>query len=283
MLALVGCATAFVPLRLPFGATVDRVPSGPLCGTARLLCLAGPRPTRNSVAARAPPPVAKDEDEESSEEELKDELFDLLDTIPERGFEASEDDKADVLEIIAELEGMEGGDACADYSNSPLFSGTFKLLYCSSKTFHTNQGLMAYSRDVAGVSTPELRMKLTREAGNRLVVFEEPLEFDEKSIAGVLGGLTNTDVLRAECSWRATASGVFAVDGQRISAGGRTWVPADRQAKGIRAVSACTPIYLDDELLVLRGQIQEVIYVWEREDGPTAERVGNYVEPVAGK
>ena len=99
----------------------------------------------------------------------------------------------------------------------------------------------------------------------------------------MLGGLTNTDVLRAECSWRATASGVFAVDGQRISAGGRTWVPADRQAKGIRAVSACTPIYLDDELLVLRGQIQEVIYVWEREDGPTAERVGNYVEPVAGK
>ena len=139
MLALVGCATAFVPLRLPFGATVDRVPSGPLCGTARLLCLAGPRPTRNSVAARAPPPVAKDEDEESSEEELKDELFDLLDTIPERGFEASEDDKADVLEIIAELEGMEGGDACADYSNSPLLSGTFTLLFCSSKTFHTNQ------------------------------------------------------------------------------------------------------------------------------------------------
>ena len=176
MLALVGCVTAFVPLRLPFGATVDRVPPGPLCRTARLLCLAGPRPTRNSVAARAPPPVAKDEDEESSEEELKDELFDLLDTIPERGFEASEDDKADVLEIIAELEGMEGGDACADYSNSPLFSGTFKLLYCSSKTFHTNQGLMAYSRDVAGVSTPELTMKLTREAGNRLVVFEEPLE-----------------------------------------------------------------------------------------------------------
>ena len=35
---------------------------------------------------------------------------------------------------------------------------------------------MAYSGDMAGVSTPELRMKLTREAGNRLVVFEEPLE-----------------------------------------------------------------------------------------------------------
>ena len=81
----------------------------------------------------------------STEEELKDELFDLLDTIPERGFEASEDDKADVLEIIAELEETEGGDACADYSNSPLFSGTFTLLYCSSKTFHTNQGLMARS------------------------------------------------------------------------------------------------------------------------------------------
>ena len=107
--------------------------------------------------------------------------------------------------------------------------------------------------------------------------------FDDKSIAGVLGGLTNTDVLRAECSWRATASGVFAVACSTISAGGRTWVPADRQAKGIRAVSACTPVYLDDELLVLRGQIQEVIYVWERSDGPTAERVGNYVDPIAGK
>ena len=280
MLALVSCCATWVPLRLPLGATtVARVPAEPLCRTARLLCLAGPRLT--CVEARAGPPVACEG--EISEDELKDELFDLLDTIPERGLGASEDDKDDILEIIAELEETEGGAACADYSNSPLFSGTFTLLYCSSKTFHTNKGLMAYSRDVAAVSTPELRMKLMREAGNRLVLFEEPLEFDEKSIAGVLGGLTKTDVLRAECSWRATASGVFAIDAQRISAGGRTWVPADRQAKGIRAVSACTPIYLDDELLVLRGQIQEVIYVWEREDGPTAERVGNYVEPVAGK
>ena len=122
-----------------------------------------------------------------------------------------------------------------------------------------------------------------REAGNRLVLFEEPLEFDEKSIAGVLGGLTKTDVLRAECSWRATASGVFAIDAQRISAGGRTWVPADRQAKGIRAVSACTPVYLDDELLVLRGQIPDVVFVWERSEGPTSERVGNYVDPIPGK
>ena len=53
--------------------------------------------------ARAPPPVAN-EDEETSEGELIDELFDLLKSIPERGFEASEDDKADLLEIIAELE-----------------------------------------------------------------------------------------------------------------------------------------------------------------------------------
>ena len=281
MLALVSCcATALVPLRLPLGATsVGRVPAGPLCRTARLQCLAGPRLT--CVEARAGSPVACEG--EFSEEDLKDELFDLIDTIPERGIGASEDDKADILEIIAELEETEGGAACADYSNSPLFSGTFELLYCSSKTFHTNKGLMAYSRDVAAVSTPELSMKLTRDAGNRLVVFEEPLEFDEKSIAGVLGGLTKTDVLRAECSWRATASGVFAIDAQRISAGGRSWVPADRQAKGIRAVSACTPVYLDDELLVLRGQIPDVVFVWERSDEAPAERVGNYVDPIPGK
>ena len=29
-------------------------------------------------------------------------------------------------------------------------------------------------------------------------------------------------------------------------------MPADRQAKGIRAVSACRPVYLDDELLIVR-------------------------------
>ena len=107
LLAFVGCTTALVPLRLPFGATVGHAPSAALCRTARLLCLAGPHPTRNrwlQRMARAPPPVAKDEDEESTEDELKDELFDLLDTIPDRGFESSEDDKADVLEIIAELE-----------------------------------------------------------------------------------------------------------------------------------------------------------------------------------
>ena len=90
-------------------------------------------------------------------------------------------------------------------------------------------------------------------------------------------------MLRAECSWRATASGVFAVDGQRITAGGRTWVPADRQAKGIRALSACRPVYLDDELLVLRGQIQEVVYVWERTGTSAAAPVGNYVEPIEGR
>lgn len=197
LVAVVPGAAALVPgsrrplLTPPYQACVQ---ARPPCRTAVPMCLA----------------VAAEDEEEASEEELKDELFELLDDVPARGFEATEDDIADVLEIIAELEETEGGEACFDFSNSPLFSGTFRLLYTSSKTFHTNEGLMAYSRDIAGVETPELLMKLQSGAGNRLVFFEEPLEFGERSIAGVLGGLTKTDVLSAECSWRATASGVFA-------------------------------------------------------------------------
>ena len=45
------------------------------------------------------------------------------------------------------------------------------------------------------MSTPELRMKLTREAGNRLVVFEEPLEFDEKVSVTLTLTLTLTLIL----------------------------------------------------------------------------------------
>jgi len=126
LVAVVPGAAALVPgsrrplLTPPYQACVQ---ARPPCRTAVPMCLA----------------VAAEDEEEASEEELKDELFELLDDVPARGFEATEDDIADVLEIIAELEETEGGEACFDFSNSPLFSGTFRLLYTSSKTFHTNE------------------------------------------------------------------------------------------------------------------------------------------------
>ena len=197
--AFLGGAAAFVPGRpLVYPAAHGRAGAA-ACALVRPL----PRVV-------APLCLAEDDEEAATEEELKDELFELLDEVQDRGLDASEDDVADILEIIAELEETEGGDTCFDFANSPLFAGTFRLLYTSSKTFHTNQGLMAYSRDFQGVETPELLMKLQNSIGSRLVFFEEPLELQGNTLVGVLGGLTKTDVLRAECSWRATSSGVFA-------------------------------------------------------------------------
>ena len=80
-----------------------------------------------------------------------------MDELPSRGFEASDEDADDVLEIIEELEPF---NPWPDFARSPVFAGTWRLLYTSSKTFHTNAGLMAYSRDVSGVETPELLMKV---------------------------------------------------------------------------------------------------------------------------
>ena len=167
--------------------------------------------------ARAPPSVARSavarcaeaapvaDDEELTPADLKAELLDLLAELPSRGLNAPEEDVEDVLEIIEELEPF---NPWPEFARSPAFGGTWRLLYTTSRIFHTNMGLMAYSRDVDGVETPELLMKV--QTDYRLVTFEEPITYVGTSVASFMGGLMNADVLRAECSWRPTANGIFA-------------------------------------------------------------------------
>lgn len=241
----------------PLLAPTTTLMGAPVAPTSPLHRLAMPLPRCTEVALTLD---GEDEQDEPTPAELKSELLDIVDELTDRGLGADEDDVEDILEIIEELEPF---NPWPDFSRAPVFSGTWRLLYTSSKTFHTNMGLMAYSRDVEGVETPELLMKV--QTDYRLVNFEEPITFVGNSIAKAMSGLVGADTLVAECSWRPTNTGIFAVESQKITAGSRSWVPADRQAKGIRTMSACTPIYLDQELLVMRGQVPTVVFVWEKE------------------
>ena len=231
--------------------------------TARVAAPAPLAPLHRRAAPRCAEVVLalddEDEDEESTPAELKSELLDIVDDLPDRGLDAEDDDVEDIFEIIEDLEPL---NPWPDFARATVFSGTWRLLYTSSKTFHTNMGLLAYSRDVEGVETPELLMKVRSDY--RLVNFEEPITFVGNSVAKAMGGLVGADTLVAECSWRPTNNGIFSIESQKITAGSRSWVPADRQAKGIRAVSACTPIYLDQEMLITRGQVPSVVFVWEK-------------------
>ena len=51
---------------------------------------------------------------------------------------------------------------------------------------------------------------------------------------------------------------------RQVVVGGSSWEPADRQDKAVRALSAGRPVFLDDEILVLRSQPEYVVWVFER-------------------
>jgi len=54
------------------------------------------------------------------------------------------------------------------------------------------------------------------------------------------------------------------VSSQRVVVGTNSWEPADRQDKAVRALGAGRPIFLDDEILVLRSEPEYVTWVFER-------------------
>ena len=102
------------------------------------------------------------------------------------------------------------------------------------------------------------------QAGYRLLSFVEPVSLREGSIFSLLGGLAGVDAVTADCSWSVGSAGQLLVRADRLSAGGRNWEPADKQAKALRVLSACTPVFLDDSLLVLRAQLEGVLFVFEK-------------------
>ena len=98
----------------------------------------------------------------------------------------------------------------------------------------------------------------------RLLEYEEPVEFEKGSLAAVVGRFAGAAAIKVECAWAPRADGTMAVDVQRVTVGSNTWAPADRQDKAVRVLSACQPIFLDGDLLVMRGQPEYIVWIFER-------------------
>ena len=196
---------------------------------------------------------------------LKAELLELMQEVTNRGIDAPQELAEDILEVASELDESQsivydlptGG-----WAESPLIGGTWRLLYTSSRTFANNQGLSGYARDISGVETPELLMKI--ETLYKRLVYEEPLTLQEGSMAALFGKFANAKSVQVECVWRRLADDAMGVTSQRIVVGGNSWEPADRQDKAVRTLGAGRPVFLDEDLFVLRSQPEYVVWVFGR-------------------
>lgn len=201
--------------------------------------------------------------------ELKAELFELLAEVQNRGINAPAELADDILEVATELDECDVG---FGWAQSPSLPGTWLLRYTSSRTFANNEGLTAYGKDIAGVATPELRMKISNPKIAKIVEYVEPVTLEEGSFAALLGKFAGADAVRAECSWNEARDGAMAVVTQRIIVGDREWQPADRQDKAIRALSAARPVFLDDDLLVMRSNPEYIVWVFSKVSAAAGER-----------
>lgn len=191
--------------------------------------------------------------------ELKDELLDLLGDVVDRGIDAPTELAEDLLEVVGELGETSPPD---DWSRSPDLGGRWRLRYTSSKTFANNRGLSGYARDLAGVETPELLMRV--ETTYKRLQYEEPLELASGSLAAMVGNFASADAVVVDCTYTQTRDDVMAVVSQTVTVGSRSWEPADRQLKAVRALGAGLPVFLDAQLLVLRSQPDYIVWIFER-------------------
>ena len=113
----------------------------------------------------------------------------------------------------------------------------------------------------------------------QMVRMEEPLARGDvvaDSAALIDGG---GEAVVTEFSWKDTPKGICQMAVQRLSVGSKTWTTegkgglySDRaldevdfpEDKALRTLSACTPVYLDDELLVMRAVLPSVVFVFGR-------------------
>ena len=107
----------------------------------------------------------------------KAELLAAMEAVPDRGLAEYEDWKspptwltkmAECVDAISPLDPSRG-----DWMVDDNFDGDWQLVYTSSPTFRRNRGLCGYAAYVAGVETPELRMRLLPRSK---LLFEEPLD-----------------------------------------------------------------------------------------------------------
>jgi hypothetical protein len=154
------------------------------------------------------------------------------------------------------------------WMRSAALDGSWRLRFTSSRVFHRNGGLTGYTVSYPGVSTPSLFMSIGPAAGR--LVFTEPVQVDQPSTAGAD---PPTEVV-AECAWSVGPNEALKIECQRYVAGDRMWAPragtgasdeVDFDAdKAIRVLALTFPIFLDKELLILRGQVPDIVWVFER-------------------
>ena len=84
----------------------------------------------------------------------------------------------------------------------------------------------------------------------------------EQAALGVLAG---AESVVAEASWEPSRDGQYIkITTRRIVVADRSWEPADRQDKAIRVMGGSRPVFLDEDLFVLRGQIPTSLFIFER-------------------
>lgn len=195
--------------------------------------------------------------------ELKEELLEMIDEeVAEgtRGVGAPAEVAEDILEVINEIDS--DGRGALEWTDNSLLAGTWRLIYTSSRTFANNEGLSGYARDLNGVATPELLMKM--ETQFKRVTFEEPLALDEGSFAALFGKFAGADSVKVECIWQPSSTGALMITSQLVVVGSKSWEPADRQDKAVRTLGAGRPIFLDEEIFVLRSEPDYISWVFER-------------------
>mmetsp|Transcript_45152 Transcript_45152/g.74855 ORF Transcript_45152/g.74855 Transcript_45152/m.74855 type:complete len:111 (+) Transcript_45152:748-1080(+) len=86
--------------------------------------------------------------------------------------------------------------------------------------------------------------------------------------------LMGSSSILTTCRWDVGANDALQITAQSIMKGGRSWVPSFGKAndemdfdqdKASRVLSKCYPIFLDDELLVLRGVLRSAIFIFIRD------------------
>ena len=192
----------------------------------------------------------------------------------QRGAKANAATSSALLDLVDELETRDPS-VQMGWENSPdLVGSDWRLLYTSSTTFHDNGGLIGYASEMADVSTPELLLRFTeaKRATGKLE-FEEPLVRGEAADGGGWQrGLADSVV--AKCTWACAADGALKVTPGQFVAGERTWDAVDRRGtdtvdferdKAIRVLCSCKPIYLDGSLLLMRGLLPTVVWVFGRD------------------
>lgn len=203
--------------------------------------------------------------------ELQASLLSSTASTPRRGADATDAEASALLRLVDQLEPVDPS-ARDGWENSDALAGAWQLQYTSSRTYWDNEGLSGYYASARAADepaiVPELLLRVTSQKGAT-----GTLEFEERPPAeqAVPGGLAPQIVV--ECTWTCTSDGTLKVTPQQFVAGERSWAVQDRRGtdtvdferdKAVRCLCACRPVFLDSSLLVLRGLLAHVVFVFVR-------------------